>query len=196
VIRSQEDDPARVVQTLVEYAERARREGVLALEQDADTAEDPFLRKALQLLVDGSDPEDIRAVMENELAGLEARRKQEAALFETMAQLAPSFGLVGTLVSLVQVFRKMDNPSGLGSAMAGALLATFYGVLLAYLIFQPVAGKLKVRLQGEVQKGELMLEGVLAIHAGDTPTLLQQKLNSFLPPEQRVERASAFGEEE
>lgn len=196
VVRSREAEPADLVRTLVEYAERARREGVLALEQDAETAPDPFLRKALQLLVDGSDPEDIRAVMENELAGIENRQKQSAALFETMAQLAPSFGLVGTLVSLVQVFRRMESPSGLGSAMAAALLATFYGVVLANLIFVPVAGKLKARLADEVQRDELLLEGVLAIQAGDTPSLLLQKLNSYLPPGQRASRPDAYGAEE
>lgn len=195
IIRSGGPGPAQVIATLVEYAERARREGVLALEQEAEFAEDRFMRKGLQLLVDGTDQDEIRAILESDLAGLEARNRQGAALFESMANFAPGFGMIGTLIGLIQMLRRMDSPAGLGLTLASALLATFYGVVLANLLFLPVAGKLKVRGAEEVQRRELIMEGLLAIQAGDTPSLIQEKLNSFLPPEEQIERRS-YGSEE
>ena len=186
VLRPGANASADLVRTMVEYAAQARLEGLLVLEGEAERAEDPFLRKGLQLVVDGVDPVDVRAILENELTSMEQRHKQVAGVFDTMAQLAPAFGLVGTLISLVQVMQRMDDPGSMGAAMAVALLATFYGVLLANLLFQPVAGKLKVRSREEVQRRELVLEGLLALQAGDTPGLLEEKLNSFLAPSGRA----------
>lgn len=196
VFRSGGNAPGDMVATLVGYAERARREGVLALEQDAEYAEDPFLRKGLSLLMDGTDHDEIRAILESDLAALEGRNKQAAGLFETMAQYAPGLGMVGTLIGLIQMLRQMSGSAGLGLTMASALLATFYGVLLANLVFLPVAGKLKVRGADEVQRRELIMEGMLAIQAGDTPSLIQEKLSSFLPPEQQVISRRAYRDEE
>ncbi|HWI62407.1 MAG TPA: MotA/TolQ/ExbB proton channel family protein [Symbiobacteriaceae bacterium] len=194
--RSRADETARMIDTLTGYAESARREGVLALEQEAELAEDRFLRKALQLLVDGTDADELRAILEADLAGLEARNKQNAGLFESMAQVAPGFGMLGTLIGLIQMLRRMEGTAALGMTMATALLATFYGVLLANLVFQPLAGKLKVTGAEEVLRRELIMEGVLAIQAGDTPNLLEEKLNSFLPPEQQTARRGAYRDEE
>lgn len=195
VLRYRPEEPGAVIRTLVDYADRARREGLLALEEEADTARDPFLRKALQLMVDGTDYDDLRTLLENDLAALEARHKQNAALLETMATYAPSFGLVGTLISMVTMLRGLDDPSGLGPQMARALLATFYGVLFAYLVLTPLAGRLKARSAEEVLRKELMLEGILAIVAGDTAALLLAKLNSLVGPHQQVRRAAAAEEE-
>jgi chemotaxis protein MotA len=196
VFRSAGNSHADMIATLVGFAERARREGVLALEQDAEYAEDPFLRKGLALLVDGTDHDEIRAILESDLAALEGRNKQAAGLFETMAQFAPGFGMVGTLIGLIQMLRQMNGGAGLGLTMASALLATFYGVLLANLAFLPVAGKLKVRGADEVQRRELIMEGILAIQAGDTPSLIEEKLSSFLPPEQQGVRRPTYRDEE
>ncbi|MDF2629968.1 MAG: motA2 [Symbiobacteriaceae bacterium] len=196
VFRSGGEAPLETTATLVGYAERARREGVLALEQEAEYASDPFLRKGLTLLVDGTDADEIRAILESDLAGLEGRNKQAAAIFETMAQFAPGFGMVGTLIGLIQMLRQMNGGGALGLTMASALLATFYGVLLANLLFLPIAGKIKVRGADEVQRRELMMEGILAIQFGDTPSLLQEKLSAFLPAEQQAVRRPAYRDEE
>ena len=140
VFRAGGEEPGQVIETLVGYAERARREGVLALEPDAEAAEDRFLRKGLQLLVDGTDYDEIRAILESDIAALEVRNRQAASLFETMAQFAPGFGMVGTLIGLVRMLRQMNSTAALGLTMATALLSTFYGVLLANLALLPVAG--------------------------------------------------------
>jgi len=196
IVRPNADDPRQVIETLVGFAERARREGVLCLEEDADHAEDPCLAKGLNLLVDGTGESELRAILEADLANLEARNRQGAGLFETMAQFAPGFGMLGTLIGLIQMLRRMESPAALGITMASALLATFYGVLLANLVFLPVAGKLKVRGAEAVLRRELIMEGILAIQAGDTPSLLREKLSSFLPPEQQTARARAHADEE
>ena len=181
-------DPLPVlIESLVAYAERARRHGLLALEEDAATAPDPFLRKGLGLVADGLDQHVIRAILENDLAALEQRHKQGAALFESMAQYAPAFGLIGTLIGLVSMLRSIESPAQIGPGMAVALLTTLYGALLANLIFLPFAGKLKVRSAEEVLRKEVMLEGILAIHAGDGPTVLLEKLNAFVAPARRTE---------
>jgi chemotaxis protein MotA len=177
-----------LIDSLVAYAERARRQGLLALEEDAASATDPFLRKGLGLVVDGIDQQVIRSILENDLAALEQRHKQGAALFESMAQYAPAFGLIGTLIGLVSMLRAISSPAQIGPGMAVALLTTLYGALLANLIFLPIAGKLKVRSAEEVLRKEVMLEGILAIQAGDGPSVLMEKLNAFLAPGSRPEQ--------
>lgn len=180
-----------IIESLAGYAEQARRRGLLALEDAAAGASDPFLRKGLGLVVDGLDQHVIRAILENDLAALAQRHKQGAALFESMAQYAPAFGLVGTLIGLVSMLRSIESPAQIGPGMAVALLTTLYGALLANLIFLPFAGKLKVRSAEEVLRKEVMLEGILAIQAGDGPTVLLEKLNAFLAPSSRPERFDA-----
>jgi chemotaxis protein MotA len=190
VFTTHPDSLPDLIDALVHYAERARREGLLALEDEAENAEDPFLRKGLSLVVDGNDQEVIRQILENDLTALEQRHKQGAGLFESMAQYAPAFGLVGTLIGLVQMLRSIELPSQIGPGMAVALLTTLYGALLANLIFLPMAGKLKVRSAEEVLRKEVMVEGILAIQAGDGPVVLHAKLNAFLAPTRRADRRS------
>lgn len=181
--RTREQEPGALIQQIVGFAERARREGLLALEEETESAQDPFLAKGLGLVVDGTDPEVVRTVLENDLTALEERHKQGAGLFETMAQYAPAFGLVGTLIGLIQMLKAMDNPSKIGPGMAVALLTTLYGSMMANLVFTPIAGKLKVRSAEEVLRKEMMLEGVLAIQAGDGPSIIAEKLKAFLAPQ-------------
>ncbi len=199
VFRGDEEDVHSLMEQMVGYAERARREGLLALDEEADMAPDPFLRKGLGLVVDGIDPEMVRAIMERDLDALQVRHKQGAGLFETMAQYAPAFGLVGTLIGLVKMLNGIQDPAQIGPGMAVALLTTLYGALLANLIFQPIAGKLKVRSAEEILRKEAMLEGILAIQAGDGPSIIREKLNSFLAPGHRPHRKNPglpLGEEE
>lgn len=184
--RSGEEDIDGLIGTLLGYAEAARKEGALALEPEAESASDPFLRKGLNLIVDGTDPEDVRAVLETDLAALEERHRQGAGLFETMAQFAPAFGLIGTLIGLIQMLKALDDPSRIGPTMGAALLTTLYGVLLANLVLLPIAGKLKTRSAAEVFRKEIAIEGLLAVQAGDTPAMVALKLNGFLPPVQQA----------
>ncbi|NPV78783.1 MAG: flagellar motor protein [Firmicutes bacterium] len=183
------DDPADVIMELISLADKARREGLLALDTSLDLIEDAFLRKGLQLVVDATDPELIQEILETDIDNLESRHRAGRRVFESMATYAPAFGMIGTLIGLIQMLRNIDNPSSVGPAMAVALVTTFYGAMLAYLIFIPIAGKLAVRSQKEMQIRQIMLEGILSIQAGDNPRIVEEKLRSYLAPGQR-ERVS------
>lgn len=183
--RARDGHPLETIASLVRFAERARREGLLALEADADQQEDPFLKKGLQLVVDGSDPELVRDILQTELAFLEDRHKTGAQLFDTLGALAPAFGMIGTIIGLIQMLRNLDDPSSIGSGMATALLTTFYGALAANLVFIPIAGKLRNRSQSEILMKEVILEGILSIQAGDNPRIVEEKLKVFLAPKLR-----------
>lgn len=176
---------AEVITTLVRFAEKARREGLLALEDDARALEEPFLQKGIQLVVDGSDAELVRGILQTELAFLEERHRGGAAMFETMGALAPAFGMIGTLIGLIQMLRSLDRPEGIGPGLAVALVTTFYGALMANLLFIPIAGKLKVRSSSEILLKEVMIEGILSIQAGDNPRIVEEKLKAFLSPQAR-----------
>ena len=171
-----------LIKTLVEHASQARREGILALEAAAQKTEDPFLKRALQLAVDGHEVSAIEAILGTELDHLRDRHKLGADIFGALAAYAPALGMIGTLVGLVLMLQQMDDPSKIGPAMAVALLTTFYGAVLANLIFNPIAGKLKDRSAEEVLYKELAMEGVLSISQGDNPRIVEQKLYAFLQP--------------
>ena len=184
-------NPAELVGTMVEYAGKARKEGILALESAAKEQQDPFLQKALQLAVDGQSLNAIEEILTTEIEAIKQRHSLGAETFTTMGTLAPALGLIGTLIGLVQMLKSMDDPSTIGPAMAVALLTTFYGAILANLVFNPIAAKLKTRSKEEVLYKELILTGMLSIAAGDNPRIVEQKLLSYLAPRQR---ASQFAE--
>lgn len=191
-------DPSEIIVTLVKFAEKARREGLLALEDEATQLSDPFLQKGLQLVVDGTDPELVRSILETELAFLEDRHKSGQGIFDSMAALAPAFGMIGTLIGLIQMLKNLDDPSAIGPGMAVALLTTFYGALMANFIFIPISGKLKVKSAEEVLLKEVMIEGILSIQSGDNPRIVEEKLKAFLAPQLRSgkgKKASEEGEE-
>ncbi|MDP8221963.1 MAG: motility protein A [Candidatus Lernaella stagnicola] len=170
---------------LVTYATKARKEGILALESATDGEEVEFLRKGIQMAVDGLEPNVIQSLLEKELEQVEQRHKIGADLFTAFGTFAPAMGLIGTLIGLVAMLQSMDDPSTIGPAMAVALLTTFYGAILANMFFLPVAGKLRMRSDEEVTSMELMLEGILSISAGDNPRILETKLHAFLAPKLR-----------
>lgn len=174
-----------LVQTLVSFAEKARREGLLALEDDAVELDDVFLRKSIQLVVDGTDPELVKGILDTEIGLLEDRHSSSKQMFDTMAELAPAFGMLGTLIGLIQMLRNLSDPDALGPGMAVALITTFYGSFMANVLCIPVARKLAVRSSEEVLSRELMVEGVLAIQAGENPRIVEEKLKVFLPPQLR-----------
>jgi len=177
-----ETPPEKTIQTLVEFARIARREGVLALEERLSGTDDPFFRKGVQLAVDGTPPETIREILTIDLESLQERHKIGQGIFTAMGTYAPAFGMIGTLIGLIQMLRSLDDPSKIGSGMATALITTFYGALMANLLFLPIAGKLKVRSEEEVFTKQLIMEGIIAIQSGDNPRVVEDKLNSFLAP--------------
>ena len=174
-----------IINTLVRYAEKARREGLLALEDEIASSSDEFLKKGIQLVVDGTDPELVKNILEIEIGFLEERHNENKGFWEAWGSLAPSFGLIGTVIGLIQMLSRLDDPSTVGPGMAVALLTTLYGALLAYFIFNPIAAKLGIRSQEEVMIRQVMVEGILSVQAGENPRIVEEKLKSFLPPARR-----------
>jgi len=175
-------DPAHYIEKLVKYAEIARKEGMLALEEPAEQEENDFLRKGLRLAVDGNDPQLIQKIMENDIAKMEARHQEGKKILEAGGTFAPAFGMIGTLVGLINMLAGLDDPSSIGAGMAVALLTTFYGAILANVVFLPLAGKLGLRSAEEMLIREMIIEGVMGIQSGDSPRIVEEKLKSFLKP--------------
>jgi chemotaxis protein MotA len=175
--------PNELVDEVVKLAERARREGLLALEDAVKTVEHPFLKRGLQLAIDGTDPEELHDILHAEIAAKKKADKAGTKIFENMGGYAPTVGIIGTVMGLVHVLENLDKPETLGHSIAAAFVATLWGVLSANLIFLPAAARLD-RLSGiEADEMELVIDGVLAIQAGSNPRLVAQKLRSLLPPD-------------
>lgn len=175
-----------LIAAIIDFAGRARREGILSLQNVANESDDEFLVKGINLVVDGIEESVIDDILSNEIDFIEERHKNGADMFATMGMLSPAFGLIGTLIGLVIMLQNLEDTSAIGPAMAIALITTFYGALMANLVFIPFSGKLKVRSQQEVLQRRLTLEGILAIGAGNNPRVVEQKLNSFLAPRLRA----------
>ena len=167
---------------MLRFALRSRREGILSLESDIDESDDEFLTKSLQIAIDGTSPEVMEDMLNTELSYLEKRHQQGQNILKTMGSLAPAFGLIGTLIGLIQMLSKIDDPSSVGPGMAVALLTTLYGALMANLICIPLANKLKVRTKEELLRKEVIIAGILSIQSGDNPRIVEQKLTNFLSP--------------
>lgn len=176
---------ASIIDQFMDYANRARREGILALESVVGGLDDAYLKKGLQLTVDGLEPDAIQSIMETEIGNTEARHETGIELAGALAAYAPALGMIGTVIGLVQMLKTMDDPSSIGPAMAVALITTFYGAVLANLVFLPIVGKLKHRSKEEILIMEMQMEGVLGISRGENPRILMEKLSSFQPPKDR-----------
>jgi len=174
--------PENTIRRLVEFAEKARRDGLLALEKDVKEVDDVFLRTGMELAIDGMDPDRIETLMTMELTLLSDRHRRGRDMFKQMGKYAPAFGMMGTLIGLIQMLRNVNDPSSIGPGMAVALITTFYGTLVANLICIPIAGKLEAISENEVLVKELVLEGIKSIQSGDNPRLVERKLKTFLPP--------------
>ncbi|GAB4179538.1 MAG: motility protein A [Calditrichia bacterium] len=183
---SESTDPKEMITMLVKFAEEARRDGLLALEKHVKEINDPFIKSGLQLAIDGTEPELLRDILEKELQNMEDRHKDGQGILEAMGTFAPAFGMIGTLIGLVQMLRTMSDPSSIGPSMAVALITTLYGAVLANLIFLPMGGKLKKRSKEEISIKEMVIEGILSIQSGDNPRLVEHKLATFLPPKLRI----------
>ena len=174
-------DAQQLIEEMVKFAEVARRDGILALENVTADIKDPFLVSGIQMAVDGTDPDLIEAVMLNDLEAVEMRHSEGKALFDNVGRFAPAFGMIGTLIGLVIMLQNMEDPSAIGPAMAVALLTTMYGAVLANLIALPLADKLGRRSREEMLLKMIVVKGVMAIQSGDNPRIVEQKLKTFLP---------------
>jgi chemotaxis protein MotA len=175
------------ITSLVTFAERARKDGLLALEEEIEAIDDAFMRKGMQLVVDGTDPDLLREILDAEIDSMAARHKQGYTVFEKAGGLAPTIGVLGTVVALVHVLGNLSAPETLGPSISGAFIATLYGVGSANVIYLPVCYTLQMLSDQEVDERTLIVEGILAIQAGDNPRMVQQKLLSFVAPEDRAE---------
>lgn len=186
-------DPAEVIRNIIELSNTARKEGLLALEEAANNIEDDFLKKGIMLVVDGTDPELVRGIMETDLSCIETRHKKSIAVWEKWAELGPAWGMIGTLIGLIIMLNNMDDPSSIGPSMSVALVTTLYGSIIANWLCNPIASKLKVNNDIEMMMKEITVEGILSIQAGENPRVIEEKLKSFLAPSARNEHAEGEG---
>jgi len=184
-------NPADAIANIINMSNIARKEGLLALEEAANGVEDEFLKKGIMLVVDGTDPELVRGIMETDLSCIEERHKKVAAFYEKWAELGPAWGMIGTLIGLVNMLKNLTDSSTIGPNMAVALLTTLYGSLIANWLCNPTASKLKVNNDIEMQIKTITVEGLLSIQAGENPRVIEEKLKSFLAPSVRENSGDA-----
>jgi chemotaxis protein MotA len=175
-------DAKETIELLTMLADRARREGLLALEEDSKKITDKFLQKGIMMVVDGVDSEQVEAILDTNIEHMKSRHKAGAGFFAAAGGYAPTFGIIGTVMGLISVLKQLDNPSALGASIAAAFLATLWGLLTANLIYLPISGKLKAKSEEEARNRYMQLEGILSIQAGENPRIVRDKLNAFLAP--------------
>ena len=183
-IKAPKIDNAATIDVLVKFSEKARREGLLSLEAEIAQIEDEFLKKGLQMVVDGTDSELVKSILDNELGAMETRHATGKALLKFGATLGPAFGMIGTLIGLILMLGNLSDPGSLGPNMAVALITTLYGSMIANVFFDPMANKVDYYSGLEIVAKELIIEGILSIQNGDNPKILKEKLKTFLVPEE------------
>ena len=174
-----------LISQLVDFAVKARRDGILSLESEEENMKDEFLKKGIRLAVDGTEPEVIRTVLEMDFENMVQRHEANISVMAYFADIGPAMGMIGTLIGLVAMLLNMSDPAAIGPAMAVALITTFYGSLIANMIANPIASKMRIRSIEEQHLREIMLAGIMAIQSGDNPRIVEQKLNAYLPPSLR-----------
>ena len=179
------EDTGEMIRRIIDLSNVARKEGLLSLEEAAADLDDAFLKKGILLIVDGTDPELVRAIMETELMSLEERHKSKAAFWDNLGAMGPAWGMIGTLIGLINMLGNLSDPGSLGPAMSVALLTTMYGSMLANWLCAPVANKMKSNSGKEVMVKQIMIEGLLSIQAGENPRVIEEKLKSFVAPRDR-----------
>ncbi len=194
-LKVSEANEGEVIGNIINLSNVARKEGLLALEEAANNIEDDFLKKGIMLIVDGTDPELVRSIMETELNSIDARHNEKIGFWANWGGMGPAWGMIGTLIGLVNMLYNMDDMSKIGPAMAVALITTLYGSLLANWICIPISFKLKQNNDLEIKMKEVMVEGLLSIQAGENPRVIEEKLKSFLAPSVRdsIGRGGAEG---
>ncbi len=185
-----------IIQKIIDLSNVARKEGLLSLEEAASDIDDEFLKKGILLIVDGTDPELVRAIMETELVSVEGRHKEKIGFWENLGAMGPAWGMIGTLIGLILMLKDLSDLASVGPNMATALVTTFYGSVLANWICAPVATKLKGKNDEEMMMKEIEIEGLLSIQAGENPRVIEEKLKSFLAPAERGSSGEEGGGEE
>lgn len=189
--------PEPVIENIVEFAQIARKNGLLALEGQAGELKDPFFKQGILLVVDAMEPDKVRELLEMELGSMMTRHDEEVAIYDKAAQFAPAFGMIGTLVGLINMLKGMDLSAGssdtLGMNMSIAMITTFYGCVLANVILMPVAKKLRIRNEEEVLYKQIIIEGVMSIQAGENPKVVREKLASMLHQKRMLKMLSDDG---
>lgn len=194
IMKVQPSNEEETIKTIIGLSNIARKEGLLALEEAANGIDDEFLKKGVLLIVDGTDPELVRSIMETELNCIEDRHSSITGFWDSLAAAGPAWGMIGTLIGLINMLQKMDDPKQIGPNMAVALITTFYGSVLANWICIPISNKLKSKNSNEIMIKELMVEGLLSIQAGENPRVIEEKLKSFLSPTRREAMKEEGGE--
>jgi chemotaxis protein MotA len=179
-------DTKGVIKQIIDLSNTARKEGLLALEEAASNIEDAFMKKGVGLIVDGTEPELVKAILEAEIDAMSERHKENYTFFADVAGMGPSWGMIGTLLGLVLMLQNMSDPSSIGPSMAVALITTFYGSVLANWFCYPAENKLKARDNAEYTMKSIIIEGLLSIQAGENPRVTEEKLKSFLSPANRA----------
>ncbi|MCR4610843.1 MAG: motility protein A [Lachnospiraceae bacterium] len=174
-----------VITTIIDMSNVARKEGLLALEEAGGDVDDEFLKKGIMLVVDGTDPELVRGILETDLVSIETRHKKVIGVWEKWAEMGPAWGMIGTLIGLIQMLNNMSDASTIGPSMAVALITTLYGSVIANWLASPTAAKLAVNNSLEIMLKEITVEGLLSIQAGENPRVIEEKLKTFLPPNER-----------
>ena len=196
LIKNPKQKPETIIDALVDLAQIARKDGLLALEEKANEQEDPFFKQAIMLIVDANDPDRVRATLENDIECMSDRHNAAAALYDKASAVSPAFGMVGTLVGLINMLKNMDPTSGdsnIGADMSVALVTTFYGCILAHMVFGPIANNLRIRDSEEVLNKMIIVEGITCIQAGENPKMLREKLLTFVAQKQREKLANSAG---
>ena len=186
-LKTETSSTTDTINNIINLSNVARKEGLLALEEAVNDIDDDFLKKGIMLVVDGTDPELVRGILETDLVCIEARHKKVIAVWEKWAELGPAWGMIGTLIGLVKMLGQLDDVSTVGPSMAVALLTTFYGSFIANYLCNPIAGKLKSKNATEITNKEVAVEGLLSIQAGENPRVIEEKLKSFLAPKVRMQ---------
>ena len=182
-----------IIQKIIDLSNVARKEGLLSLEEAAGDINDDFLKKGIMLVVDGTDPDLVRAIMETELDAIEARHKEKIKFWQDLGAMGPAWGMIGTLIGLVNMLQNLSDASAIGPAMAVALLTTLYGSMLSNWICTPTSSKLAFNNGAEMTVKTIMIEGLLSIQAGENPRVIEEKLKSFLAPKDRPTSGDAEG---
>lgn len=174
-----------VIKNIIDMSNVARKEGLLALEEAANDIDDEFLKKGIMLVVDGTDPDLVRGILETDLVSIEARHKKVISFWDKWAEMGPAWGMIGTLIGLIQMLNNMEDASTIGPSMAVALITTLYGSIIANWLAGPTSAKLAVNNSLEIMMKEITVEGLLSIQAGENPRVIEEKLKTFLPPSAR-----------
>ncbi len=185
VLVNKSEDRLALIKQIVELAETARRDGLLALETKVPEIENPLVRTGIQMAVDGSSPEVVEEVLRTEVESIATRHREGKNIMDQLGRFAPAYGMIGTLMGLIMMLQDMSDPSGIGAGMAVALITTLYGAIVANVFFSPAAQKLGLISRNEMISFEIAIRGVMAIQSGESPRAIGQKLRTFLPPKQR-----------